>query len=110
MDGKIVNKVLTVKTTCTIDLECQCGGKFVKVYGVTDKSTNRDKYKCNRCKDEVYLNKDYTPITMTSTDRKIVGTEQVYINKPYVCSCGGTILYIGNNPGRCLKCNKTFEV
>jgi len=44
------------------------------------------------------------------SNRHIIGTKSVYIDKPYTCDCGGMIFYIGNNPGRCIKCNKTYEV
>lgn len=110
MDKITVNKVCNLKTTCSIELECTCSGKFVKVRGKTDSNTNRQMYRCNKCKKEIYLDTAYEPFTVTSTEKKIIGTETVHIDKPYVCSCGGMIVYIGNRPGRCTKCNKTYEV
>lgn len=110
MDNATVNKVCIIKTTCSIEVECSCGGKFIKVYGKTDSKTNRQMYRCNKCKDEVYLDSTYEPITVESSEKKIIGTETIYIDKPYTCSCGGMILYIGNRPGKCMKCNKTYEV
>ena len=110
MERKTVNKVVTIKTTCTIGVECSCGGSFIKAYGKTDSKTNRQLYRCNKCKDEVYLDSSYEPIKVTSTEKKIIGKDEVHIDKPYICSCGGMIVYIGNKPGRCIKCNKTYEV
>ena len=111
MDRKVINKVLVVTTTSKIELECTCGGIFNKVPGKVDSKTKRLMYRCNRCRDEVYLDPNITSVQMESmSNRHIIGTESVYIDKPYTCDCGGMILYIGNNPGKCIKCNKTYEV
>ena len=111
MDSKVINKVLVVKTICTIELECPCGGSLIKVYGKTDPKTKRNMYRCNRCKDEVYLNDNFNKTELESmSNRQVIGTETVYIDKPYTCECGGMIVYIGNKPGRCIKCNKIYEV
>ena len=112
MDRNTVNRVLVVTTTARIELECPCGGTFNRVHGKTDAKTGRNMYKCDRCKKTVYLDAEYnSPITLESmSNRHIIDTQSVYIDKPYVCDCGGMIVYIGNKPGRCIKCNKTYEV
>lgn len=111
MDRNDINRVLVITTTATIELECPCGGKYIRVYGKVDSKTGRNMYRCDRCKKAVYLNADYNSIKLESmSNRHIIGTESVYIDKPYTCDCGGMILYIGDKPGRCIKCNKTYEV
>lgn len=112
MDRQVVKQVLVITTTATIKLECSCGGTFTKIYGKVDQKTNRNAYRCNRCKKEVYLdsNKSSSVKLESMSNRHVLSEQEIYIDKPYTCECGGMILYIGNNPGRCIKCNKTYEV